>query len=150
MGFTLPMLTDEQRLRLEQQRAEPARVGPVPTRVDAWRRQNPDAFHTWKTKTGCVVQFWGMRVFYGRCRDCAGLVTKRRNIQGHRFRRGQTNIGRWPERCPECTARVTAKHDAGATERMRRLRAERKAFRDAAYEAAGLPPVRQGVKAGKP
>lgn len=81
----------------------------VPTRVDRWRRENPNALRSWTTKHGCVVQFWGMRVYYGSCRDCSALVTTRRNIAGLTHRDGQTLLGRWPELCPQCRQRDRAR-----------------------------------------
>lgn len=99
----------------------------VPTRVDAWRRANPDAFRTWSSKYGCVVQFWGMRVYYGRCSDCSGLVTARRRITDPRYRRGETNIGRWPKYCAPCRDRRDQEHNDRARVRMRQLRERRRA-----------------------
>jgi hypothetical protein len=108
----------------------------VPTRVDRWRRENPDAFRTWTTKHGCVVQFWGMRVYYGICRDCPGLVTDRRSISGadaNRFKTGPTQLGRWPMLCDDCRERRYEDHAAAARYRMARLRRDRYAFRDEQY-----------------
>ncbi|MCA1007019.1 hypothetical protein LCL87_14940 [Rhodococcus hoagii] len=126
----------------------PERPKATPTKVDKWRRENPNAFYTYTVDAtgGCVVQFWGYRIYYGRCADCTGLVTTRRNIERHK--RGSTQTGRWPSFCIECSRKRADKHDDGAAGRMRRLRAQRKEFRDAQFAAAGLPPVRQGVKAG--
>ncbi|WP_342338662.1 MULTISPECIES: hypothetical protein [unclassified Rhodococcus (in: high G+C Gram-positive bacteria)] len=94
----------------------------VDSKVDAYRRENPDAFHTWTTKSGgCVIQFWGMRVYYGRCEECSTLVTRRRNIS-HK-KEGPTNIGRWPKYCAGCNTRKHEAHNDAARARMRRLRA---------------------------
>ncbi len=117
----------------------------VPTKVDRWRRENPDALRSWTTKYGCVVQFWGMRVYYGRCRECAGLVTARRGIAHNK--RGRTDTGRYPELCAECKAAKEAEHSERARYRMAALRRERYGFRDEQYRKVGLPPVRQGVPA---
>ncbi|WP_104182591.1 hypothetical protein [Mycobacterium avium] len=120
----------------------------VATKVDRWRRENPNAFHTWTTKRGCVVQFWGMRVYYGKCRDCSRLVTTRRNIMGRKHREGETKLGRWPELCSVCRKDKYESHAASARYRMARLRRERYKFRDEQFAKAGLPPVRQGVSSG--
>lgn len=115
----------------------------VPTKVDRWRRENPNAFRTWTTKRGCVVQFWGMRIYYGRCRDCAGLVTARRSVAHHKD--GRTWTGKWPELCHGCKDAKVTTHSDRARYRMSELRRKRYAFRDEQFRKAGLPPVRQGV-----
>ncbi|GEM31166.1 hypothetical protein NN3_21730 [Nocardia neocaledoniensis NBRC 108232] len=97
----------------------------VRNKVDVYREANPDEFHTWTTRYGCVVQFWGHRVYYGRCQDCSGLVTTRRNIRRYRHK-PITQIGRWPSRCPECAEAAWEKHNDQARYRMARLRARRK------------------------
>lgn len=116
----------------------------VPNRLDAWRRDNPNAFATWETKYGCVVVFWGWKIYYGRCVDCGGVVTTRRQADG----RGQGSA-RWPKYCPECKERRCEEHNEQARYRMQRLRRERYKFRDAQFEENGLPPARQGVPTGK-
>lgn len=120
----------------------------VPTRIDRWRSDNPDFFDHWTTKYGCVIQFWGMRVYYGRCRDCSELVTKRRDISRphqNKYKSGPTQLGRWPILCDRCrSAKEEAKAD-NARRRMARLRRQRYAFRDEQYARRGLMPVRQGV-----
>ena len=63
----------------------------VKLKVDRFREENPDFFDTWPTKYGHVVQFWGMRVYYGACQECGGLVTTRRKITG--YKEGQTLRG---------------------------------------------------------
>jgi hypothetical protein len=117
----------------------------VPTRTERWRRENPDALRTWTTKHGCVVQFWGMRIYYGRCRDCGSLVTTRRGITGLLHRDGMTFTGSWPQLCGRCRTRKDDEHAANARYRMARLRRQRYASRDEQYGKIGLPPVRQGV-----
>lgn len=98
----------------------------VPSQVDRWRRENPNALRTWTTKYGCVVQFWGMRVYYGNCADCSVLVTTRRDISGSHYRRGQTRIGAWPKYCDDCRRDRAEKHNDRARARMRRVRQERR------------------------
>ena len=118
----------------------------VPTKVDRWRRDNPDALRTWETKRGCVVQFWGMRIYYGTCKECGGLVHTRRDVS--RYRRGMTQRGRWPEHCDECARAKGRKHDDQARSRMARLREDRYKFREEQYRRVGLPAVQQGVSSG--
>lgn len=121
----------------------------VPTKVDRWRRENPDHWSHWTTAHGgYVLQLWGWRVFYGRCRDCGELVTTRRCIIGRGRRGGPTRIGRWPVYCTECREARYAAHDAGATERMRRLRAARKAFREDQFrqQAARIAAAREKAR----
>jgi hypothetical protein len=95
----------------------------VDSKVDRWRRENPDAFYTYDVEKtgGCVVQFWGYRIYYGRCVDCTGLVTTRRKIS-HK-KEGPTWTGRWPKYCTECNTRKREAHSDAARARMRRLRA---------------------------
>lgn len=112
----------------------------VPSRLDAWRRDNADALQTWETKYGCVVLFWGMKVYYGRCRACPEIVTSRRNANT----RGG-GAGRWPELCNECRARKSDQDANSARRRMARLRRERYTFRSEQYAKIGLPEPRQGV-----
>lgn len=118
----------------------------VPTRAEAWRRRNPNALRTWTTTHGCVVQFWGMRIYYGNCADCGVLVTARRNISHPRYATGQTNIGRWPKYCDVCNQRRDEEHNDRARGRMQRLRAQRYAVRSEQYKKAGLPEPRQGIR----
>jgi hypothetical protein len=84
--------------------------------VDRWREANPDALRTWATEYGCVVAFWGMRVYYGTCQSCGGLVTARRPMAYH----GKT--GRWPKNCRDCQKRKHEEHANQARYRMRRRR----------------------------
>jgi hypothetical protein len=118
------------------------------TALDRWREENPDAFQTWETTNGCVIQFWRVRVYYGRCTRCDGLVTHRRKLHKHQKRR--TWMGRWPERCEPCRELKRAERAevkaAKARKRMADLRATRRAERDALVVKAGLPTPRQGVK----
>jgi hypothetical protein len=140
-----PRITDEDR----RAAVVPMRYdASVPTKVDKYRRENPNAFYTYEVEKtgGCVVQFWGFRIYYGRCANCSELVTTRRNISQRK--RGETRTGRWPSYCAECIRQRAEDHNDKARVRMQRLRAERKVFRDAQFSAAGLPPVRQGVQAG--
>jgi hypothetical protein len=118
----------------------------VATHLDRWRAENPDALRVWTTKLGCVVQFWGMRLYYGLCKDCGGLVTDRRGISHSRD--VVTNIGRWRERCPECADKAEQVHADSARSRMARLRRSRRESRDTQMVAAGMVPPRQGVAAG--
>lgn len=111
----------------------PANDGQTPlrSRLQRWRAEQPFGwdFRTWETKHGCVVQLGQVRVYYGRCADCGCLVTTRRAID--RTHNGRLRgYGRWPDRCSACNARKASEHDAKATERMRELRARRKAFRE--------------------
>jgi hypothetical protein len=131
------------------------------TKVDRWRRQNPDFFDWWETKYGCVVQFWGVRLYYGhcqfvvehhancltvagskkwKCRDCNrchSLVHTRRSIQGKRHRDGPTQLGRWPMYCPDCRERSSQRRAS----RNRKYSAN---YRRGMYERRGFGP-RQGV-----
>jgi hypothetical protein len=91
-----------------------------------WRYENPDAMGTWTTKYGCVVAFGGMKVYYGRCRDCGGLVTTRRPDPPRQVVRSAFGRGRWPERCPDCRRAVEEAHDDRARARMAKIRAERR------------------------
>lgn len=84
--------------------------------IKRYRKENPDAIRRWDTTYGCVVAFWGMRVYYGTCQSCGGLVTSRRPMAYH----GTT--GRWPKNCPECSRRKAEDHDDRARYRMRKLR----------------------------
>lgn len=126
-------------------------IRPYSTRANQERRENPNRLRTWRTASGGVVtQFWGMRIYCGRCRDCSGPVTCRRNVSARNW--GSTNVGRWPLLCDSCRNRNTTqrseRHSDAARVRMARLRAERRAFRDEQFAKAGLPPVRQGVSQG--
>jgi len=94
-------------------------------------------FRTWETKRGSVLQLGQQRVYYGRCADCGTLVTARRSIEGSN-KAGVMSGHMWPERCTDCRTVREKAHDAGATERMRKLRAERKKFRDEQFRKAGL------------
>jgi hypothetical protein len=131
------------------------------TKVDRWREDNPDAFRTWTTAHGAVVQFWGQRIYYGRCqfvvehadncltshgsktwkcRDCTRccrLVHTRRSIQGKRHRDGKTELGRWPMYCGECRQRASQR----SADRNRKYAAN---YRRAMYERRGFGP-RQGI-----
>ncbi|KAF0835675.1 hypothetical protein FNL39_1216 [Nocardia caishijiensis] len=122
--FTLPMISPEDRanavMPLSHHDAKKVR-----NKVDVYRDENPNAFHTWTTKYGCVVQFWGCRVYYGKCQDCSGLVTTRRDISRYRWT-GTTNIGRWPSRCLGCATAASEAHNDRARARMRKVRARRK------------------------
>jgi hypothetical protein len=111
-------------------------------RIDKWREENPNALRTWTTKYGCVIQFWGMRIYYGECVDCKGLVHARRDVSG--YREGFTHVGRWPKLCDQCRARNAAEHNNRARGRMRRVRArDRFPFDDAddRYTKSGRPPT---------
>lgn len=120
-----------------------AEASRVPTRLDRWRSENPDELRTWTTKLGCVVQFWGVRLYYGLCKDCGGLVTDRRSVA--RFRGVVTNIGRWKERCEGCARLNDERHEDNARHRMARLRRQRREVADSRRVAAGMKPGRQGV-----
>jgi len=112
-------------------------------KIDKYRAENPDDFRTWETKHGCVIQFWGMRVYYGRCRDCSDLVTTTRDVS--QYKEGPTMIGRWPALCEECRQRKRDEDAAAARRRMAELRRKRYRFRDEQFRKAGLPATRQGV-----
>jgi hypothetical protein len=84
--------------------------------IDKWRAENPDELRTWTTTYGCVVAFWGMRVYYGTCQSCARLVTARRPMAYH------STTGRWPKNCRDCQGRKAEEHADQARHRMRRAR----------------------------
>jgi hypothetical protein len=121
--------------------------------VNKFRAENPDDFHTWTTKYGCVVQFWGMRVYYGTCQTCKGLVTARRDVS--KYKAGRTQIGRWPKYCQVCRELKAGEHNAAARKRMAQLRKERNALQAEQLHRANerraksgllpLPVPRQGV-----
>lgn len=107
-------------------------------RLRRWRSEQPFGwdFRTWTTANGgYVMQLGQVRVFYGRC-PCGALVTTRRGIEHLDSRLG---TGAWPKHCQGCAAARTREHDAGAAERMRRLRAGRYADRDAQFRELGIP-----------
>jgi hypothetical protein len=110
-------------------------------RIDKWREENPNALRTWTTKYGCVVQFWGVRIYYGECADCKALVHTRRDVSG--YREGQTHVGRWPKQCDQCRQRRSAEHNDRARGRMRRHRArDRYPFEDETrYAKSGRAPT---------
>lgn len=93
---------------------------------------------TWNTAYGCVVMFGGVRVYYGRCRDCDCVLHTRRRV-------GEMPGARWPMLCQNCRERKSEEHADKARHRMARLRRERYQFRDGQRAKIGLPPVRQGV-----
>lgn len=104
------------------------------TRMQRWREDHPLAWGDWVTANGgYVIQLGGYRVFYGRCWGCLALVTTRRWIADQRLKGGRTLTGRWPSYCDDCRSARAAGHDSAAGERMRRLRAERAAFRKAQF-----------------
>lgn len=123
---------------------------PVPTKMDAWRRNNPDHIAWWMTANGgVVIQQKGTRTFYGVCKACGTSVQISRDVS-HRGRKGgPTNTGRWPDYCAACR-RHRDDENAGTKARgyKRRQRAKEKAVRDARRAAQGLPPIRQGVPTG--
>ncbi|WP_139320499.1 hypothetical protein [Saccharomonospora sp. CUA-673] len=90
-------------------------------KLQTWRRKNPDFFRTWETKTGCVIAFGGMKVFYGRCPDCGALVTTRR-----RMKHGGFKEGRWPVYCRPCGQLRQKRTPAQETERKRRYRRKKR------------------------
>jgi hypothetical protein len=110
--------------------------------IDRWRAENPDKVRHGKAAYGCVVAFWGMRVYYGTCQSCERLVTARKPMSYS----GQD--GRWPKYCPTCRSRKAQEHDDKARQRMARLRREGYEFRSEQFERLGLPQVRQGVASG--
>ncbi len=120
-------------------------AGQVTSRLDRWRSENPDTYRGWSTMFGCVIQMWGVRMYYGRCKDCGARVMCRRDVS--QYRSGQTNLGRWQERCADCVRRKGEGHNGNARHRMARLRRDRAAFRDAQMVDAGMTPPRQGVPA---
>jgi hypothetical protein len=129
------------------------RIAGSAARIDKWRADNPDAFRWWETKHGCVIQFWGMRVYYGTCRDCPALVTARRCISknGPRFKSGPTQLGRWPMLCGNCRCRVEDVRRDRKRKYMANTRRRQYAIRDEQYRAGGGTPPRQGVPAsGRP
>lgn len=80
----------------------------VRNRVDVWRDENPNDVKSWAVCRGVVVQFWGMRIYYGRCVDCELLITDRRNVSHPRHRDGRVMIGRWPKYCQRCREKSDA------------------------------------------
>lgn len=96
-------------------------VKAVPTHVDRWRRENPNAVQTWTTKHGYVVQVGSIRQYFGRCKDCRELIYQVRNVA--HLKRGPSNCGRWRERCNRCSEIAAA---TAARAGMRRLRSKRK------------------------
>ncbi|GAB5018445.1 hypothetical protein JHV675_50260 [Mycobacterium avium subsp. hominissuis] len=104
-ALSYPRVTQDQKTRRAGKDAPRAKL-----KVERWREENPDHFCTWETKYGCVIQFWGMRVYYGRCKEegCNGLVTTRRSIQGeheYKFKTGRTMLGAYPSLCDNCRKR---------------------------------------------
>lgn len=85
--------------------------------INRWREANPDALRTWTTTYGCVVAFWGMRVYYGTCQSCGCLVTARRPMT-YNF----NGTGRWPKNCRGCQERKAEEHADNARYRMRKAR----------------------------
>ncbi|EIE98086.1 hypothetical protein SacglDRAFT_01154 [Saccharomonospora glauca K62] len=86
------------------------------TPQEAWWRKNPNHFRTWTTRTGCVIAFGGMKVFYGRCPGtegdtCNALVTTRRRMKPSGIREG-----RWPVYCGPC-GRLRRELDRASRER---------------------------------
>ncbi|EKT81851.1 hypothetical protein WSS_A15204 [Rhodococcus opacus M213] len=118
----------------------------VYSKVDKWREENPNAFYQYVVEEtgGCMIQFWGYRIYYGRCVDCSGVVTRRRKISPNKT--GPTWTGRWPLYCTECTAKKSAKRVDANRARVRARRAAEYAERDAQREKAGLPPITQGYR----
>lgn len=102
--------------------------------ITRWREQNPDAFHTWTTKYGCVIQFWGFRVYYGKCDMCGVLITDRRDISGH-ISRGPTYTGTWRKYCNPCRDAKAATRARGGMRRSRASRRNRRASDDARLAA---------------
>ncbi|WP_147382366.1 hypothetical protein [Mycobacteroides abscessus] len=90
-------------------------------------------FRTSVTKHGCIVQFWGMSIYYGKCTRCGGLTHTRRPI----------GPGSYPKLCPSC------REDPGdqARKAMAKRRKREYAFRADQYERMGWIPPRQGVPA---
>lgn len=125
---------------------EAADVGKVPLRVDRWRRENPDAVRSWTTKHGCVVLFWGFKVYYGTCTGCGGLVTTRRYV-AHDKGDGRAGGGSWPKLCSACRASREEERANRARRTMRSLRERRYAFRDEQMRNIGITPPTQGVAA---
>ncbi|MDV6246883.1 hypothetical protein [Rhodococcus opacus] len=116
----------------------------VASKVDRYRQENPDEFHTWDTARGSVFQYRGWRFYYGSCRDCSDLVTKSRDIS--RYKDGPTNLGRWPVLCPPCRTANSQRIQAANLARIRALRAEEKAKRDTQREKYGLPQITPGYR----
>lgn len=112
---------DLARIRAESL-AQGGRRPNVPSRRDLWRKDNPDEMSWWTTKNGgYVVQFWGMKVYYGSCKGCGEFVGALRSAD---------TLGRWPETCTPCQERKQLEHDNGARGRMRKARAKYGPVRD--------------------
>lgn len=119
----------------------------VPTRLDAHIRDNPLTWKWWVPKNGgYVLALGGWKVYYGRCRECSVLVTTRRQAVVNGKYRSYT--GRWPDLCAECYETRRREHDAKAAERVRRKRAEQRAFRDAQYADRGWELPKRGRPRG--
>jgi hypothetical protein len=113
------------------------------TRANQERRENPNRLRTWRTASGGVVtQFWGMRIYCGRCRDCNAPVTTRRDVSAHNW--GMTRLGRWPELCGECRAAKGADRKRRQVESVRELRRKQSEKERVQRENLGLPPARPG------
>lgn len=91
-----------------------------------------NAVSTWTTKHGCVVQFWGMRIYYGTCTQCGGLATGLKPEAGG---------GSYPKLCQPCRESTADR----ARRSMARLRRKRYALRDEQFTRIGITPPRQGV-----
>lgn len=110
------------------------RVRSVPRRGGLVREDDPDRFETRTTERGCVVQFWGMSIYYGKCTRCAGLTTSRRPVG---------TGGAYPKLCSSCRE--------DPRDQSRKLMAKRRkreyADRAVQYERKGWTPPTQGVPA---
>lgn len=118
----------------------------VPTRLDQWRRENPDALRTWTTKHGCVVLFWGVKVYYGTCVGCGGLVHTRRYVSTDQGKQ-PLGGGAWPSLCERCRERRQSERRDKSRKLMAKRRKREYADRAVEYDRMGWTPPRQGVPA---
>lgn len=110
---------------------ESRRKPDVPSRLQGYRNRNKDQAKTWKTANGEVRQVDFTRYYTGTCRSCGCKVTAQRDVKRYSGRQ-QTKIGRWPVYCGTCGPDKRKQHDTDAAQRMRDLRARRKAAKQAA------------------
>lgn len=88
--------------------------------IEQWRSENREAFKSWDTTYGHLVQIGCDRFYVGRCQTCQRIMTVHRDVS--HYKHGFTHVGRWPKTCAECRAKRVRAHDDKARGRMRRLR----------------------------
>ncbi|MFQ6230768.1 hypothetical protein [Nocardia sp. NPDC002869] len=107
----------------------------IPNKLQGYRNRAKDQEKTWKAANGVVRQVDFVRYYTGTCRECGCEVTVQRDIKRY-SRRQETKIGRWPAYCEPCRAAKRKQHNKDATQRMRDLRARRKAAKLAGDEGS--------------